>query len=33
LMAEASCAQPVRVSLPVRAHSPPPLATTCIRLI
>jgi len=25
--------QPARDNIPVRAHSPPPLATTCIRLI
>jgi hypothetical protein len=29
----ATSAQPVRVNVPVRAHSPPPLAATCIRLI
>jgi hypothetical protein len=33
LMAEAISAQPVGVSVPLRAHSPPLLATTCIRLI
>jgi hypothetical protein len=32
-IAVAASAQPVCVSFPVRAHSPPPLATTCIRLI
>jgi len=25
--------QPARDNIPVRAHSPPPLATSCIRLI
>jgi hypothetical protein len=32
-IAVAASPQPVCVSVPVRAHSPPPLATTCIRLI
>jgi hypothetical protein len=32
-IAVADSPQPVCVSVPVRAHSPPPLATTCIRLI
>jgi hypothetical protein len=32
-IAFASSPQPMRVNVPVRAHSPPPLAATCIRLI
>jgi hypothetical protein len=32
-IAFAASAQTVRVSVPVRAHSPPPLAASCIRLI
>ena len=32
-IAVAASAQPVCASAPVRAHSPPPLAATCIRLI
>lgn len=32
-IAVAGSPQPVRVSVPVRAHSPPPLAASCIRLI
>ena len=32
-IAETAFAQPGCVLIPVRAHSPPPLAATCIRLI
>jgi hypothetical protein len=32
-IAVAASPRPVCVSVPVRAHSPPPLAATCIRLI
>jgi hypothetical protein len=32
-IAVAASPQPLRVSVPLRAHSPPPLAATCIRLI
>jgi hypothetical protein len=32
-IAVAASPQPTRVSVPVRTHSPPPLAATCIRLI
>jgi hypothetical protein len=32
-IAVAASPQPVCVSIPVRAHSPPPLAASCIRLI
>ena len=32
-MAVAASAQPARLSIPVRAHSPAPLAASCIRLI
>jgi hypothetical protein len=32
-IAAAASAQPVHTIVPVRAHSPPPLAATCIRLI
>jgi hypothetical protein len=32
-IAVAASPQPARVTIPVRAHSPPPLAATCIRLI
>jgi hypothetical protein len=32
-IAVAASPQATRVSVPVRAHSPPPLAATCIRLI
>jgi hypothetical protein len=32
-IAVAASPQPVCVSVPARAHSPPPIAATCIRLI
>jgi hypothetical protein len=32
-IAAAASPQTARVSFPIRAHSPPPLAATCIRLI
>lgn len=32
-LAVAASPQPLCVSIPVRAHSPPPLAASCIRLI
>jgi hypothetical protein len=32
-IAVAASLQPACVSIPVRAHSPPPLAANCIRLI
>ena len=32
-IADTAFAQTARIHMPVRAHSPPPLAATCIRLI